>query len=110
MTRIPCAHANPEDYVDDYYTTKMYKNTYEEIVYLVPSEDQWIKKNYDKVNPPVYKIPLGRPKILRTRALEEPKNPYRIRKGGVRNEVLQMQRIWAQHKNISPKKEKCSKL
>jgi hypothetical protein len=48
MTGIPCAHvvsailyfnANPEDYVDEWYTVEMYKKAYDEIVYPMPGED-----------------------------------------------------------------------
>jgi hypothetical protein len=59
MTGIPCAYAvfaiwyfnaNPEDYVDEWYTVKMYKKAYDEIVYPMPGEDQWVKTSYDHVN------------------------------------------------------------
>jgi hypothetical protein len=60
MTGILCAHAmsaiwyfnaNPEDYVDEWYTVEMYKKVYDEIVYPMPGEDQWVKTSYDHVNP-----------------------------------------------------------
>jgi hypothetical protein len=54
------------DYVDEYCTVEMYKKAYDKIVYYMPREDQWIKTNYDKVDPPEYEIPPGRPKKLRT--------------------------------------------
>lgn len=92
VTGIPCAHAisaiwydnaNPEDYVDDAYTVEMYKKAYDEIVYPMPGEDHWIKTNYEKIDPPLYRIQPGRPKKVRIRGPEEPKNPYRMRKGGI---------------------------
>lgn len=55
------------DYVDDYYTVNIYKKAYDEILYPMPSEDQWIKTNYDKVEPSMYRIPPSRPKKLRIR-------------------------------------------
>ncbi|XP_059435360.1 uncharacterized protein LOC132168246 [Corylus avellana] len=60
MTGIPCAYAmsaiwffnaNPKDYVDDWYTIEMYKKAYDDIVYPMPGEDQWVKTNYDQVDP-----------------------------------------------------------
>jgi hypothetical protein len=93
LTGIPCPHAvsaiwffnaNPEDYVDDWYTVETYKKAYDEIVYPMPGEDQWVKTNYNNVDPPLRRIQSGRPKKLRTRGPEEPVNQYRMRKGGVR--------------------------
>jgi hypothetical protein len=61
MTRIPCAHAvfaiwyfnaNIEDYVDGWYTVEMYKKAYDEIVYQISREDQWVKTSYNHVDLP----------------------------------------------------------
>jgi hypothetical protein len=73
---IPCAHvmyaiwsdnASPQDYVNDWYTVEMYRKVYDEIVYLMPGEDQWIKIGYDHVHLPMYRIQSGRLRRLRTR-------------------------------------------
>jgi hypothetical protein len=64
-------------------TVEMYKKAYNAIVYHMPGEDQWIKTNCDHVNPPMIRIQPGRPRRLRTRGREEPRNQYRMRKGGV---------------------------
>jgi hypothetical protein len=45
-------NVNPKDYVDEWYTVVMYKKAYDEIVYPMPGEDQWVKTNYDHVDFP----------------------------------------------------------
>ena len=61
MTGISCAHtmsaiwyfnANSKDYVDEWYAVEMYKKAYDEIVYPMPGEDQWVKTHLDHVDPP----------------------------------------------------------
>jgi hypothetical protein len=92
MTGIPCAHAvsaiwyfnaNPEDYVDEWYTIEMYKKAYDEIVYPMPGEAQWVRTSGEHVDPPLNRIQPGRPRKVRRRGPEEPVNQNRIRKGGV---------------------------
>jgi hypothetical protein len=67
MSTIWFDHVDPVEYVDYYYIVDMYKKAYEKIVYPMLGEDHWIKINYDKLKPPVYRIPPGRPRKLRTR-------------------------------------------
>jgi hypothetical protein len=62
---------------------EMYKKAYDEIVYPMSGNDYWIKTNYDKVDPPLHRIQFEMPKKVRTRGLEEPRNPYRMRKGEI---------------------------
>jgi hypothetical protein len=98
MTGIPCAHAicaiwidgvEPVDYVSDWYTVDMLKKAYEPVVYPMPGEEQWTKTNGEHVDPPMSRIQPGRPRTVRTRGPNEPRNQYRIRKGGV---VMRCQR------------------
>jgi len=63
------------NYVDDWYTV--------DIVYPMPREDHWTKTNGEHVDPPMARIQPGRPRKVRTRGPDEPKNQYRMRKGGV---------------------------
>jgi hypothetical protein len=96
ITGIPCSHAfsailydrgNPEDYVDDCYSVEKYKKAYEFIVYPMPSEEQWLRTEHEKVEPPKSRLTPGRPKKVRIRAPDEarePKNPYSARKFGAR--------------------------
>jgi hypothetical protein len=92
LTGISCAHAmsgiwffnaNPEDYVDNWYTVEMNKKAYDEIVYPILGEDQWVKTNYNHVDS-LRRIQSRRPRKVRTRGPEEPTNQYDMRKGGVR--------------------------
>jgi len=92
MTGIPCAHAisaiwagsaKPVDYISDCYTVDMLRKVYDPIVYHMPGEEQWTKTNNEHVDLPVVRIQLGRPQIVRTRGPYEPKNQYKMRKGGV---------------------------
>ena len=83
MSAIWFFNANPDDYLDDWYTVEMYKKAYDEIVYPMPGEYQWVKTNYNHVDP-LHRIQLGMPRKVRTRGPEEPVNQYRMRKGGVK--------------------------
>lgn len=92
MTGIPCAHAVStilfhegiiEDFVDHCYSKEMYLNVYEPIVYPVPSEEHCVKTNMEKIEPPKYRVSPGKPKKVRMRGTDKPKNQNRIRKGGI---------------------------
>jgi hypothetical protein len=61
----------------------MLKKAYEPIVYPMPGEEQWTKTNCEYVDPPVVRIQPGRPRVVRTRVPNEPRNQYRMRKGVV---------------------------
>jgi hypothetical protein len=76
-----------EDYVDNCYSVEKYKKAYEFIIYSMPSEEQWLRTEHDKVQSPKLRLTLGRPKKVRIRALDEPrdkKNLYSARKFGAR--------------------------
>jgi hypothetical protein len=92
MTGIPCPHAisailyhsaKPEQYLHPYYSVENYKMAYDPMIYPVPSEDQWVRTGQDEVHPPVIRATPGRPKKLRRRGPDEPRNPHCMRKGGV---------------------------
>jgi hypothetical protein len=92
MTGIPCPHAisailyhssKPEQYLHQYYSVQNYKMAYDPMIYPVPSEDQWVRTGQDEVDPPVVRAAPGRPKKVRRRGPDEPRNPHCIRKGGV---------------------------
>jgi hypothetical protein len=53
------------------------------MIYLVPSEDQWLRTGQDEVDPPTVRATPGRPKKVRRRGSDEPRNPHCMRKGGV---------------------------
>jgi hypothetical protein len=96
ITRTSCSHAvaiilydyrDPEDYVDECFTIKVYKKAYAPVIYPMPSEEQWVKISHDKLEPPRGRIAPGRSKRQRIRAPDEsrdPQNPNWMRKFGVR--------------------------
>ncbi|GLT55231.1 hypothetical protein SLA2020_283720 [Shorea laevis] len=66
IPRIPCPHAfsailydcgNPEDYVYQFYSLEMYKKAYAPMIYLMPSEEQWIHTDREKLDPPRARVP-----------------------------------------------------
>jgi hypothetical protein len=65
------------DYISHRYTVDMLKKAFEPIVYPMPGEEQWIKTNGEHVDPPVVRIQLGRPRVVRTRGPDELKNQCR---------------------------------
>lgn len=95
MTGIPCAHVfstilydegNPKDYVHSYYKKDMYLLSYEPIIYSMPTDDQWVKMTYEVLEPPVVRTQPGRLKMLRIRLLDEPRNPYKLSRYGLRGQ------------------------
>jgi hypothetical protein len=56
---------------------------YDPMIYPMPSKDQWVRTGQDEVDPPVVRATLGRPKKVRRRGPDEPRNPYCMRKDGV---------------------------
>ena len=92
MTGIPCPHAisailfnslKPKDYLHEYFSVEMYTKAYDPMIFPMPSQDQWVRTNQDAIEPPDYIATLGKPKKIRRRGPDEPRNPNAIRKGGV---------------------------
>jgi hypothetical protein len=53
------------------------------MIYPVPSKDQWVRTGQDEVDPHIVRPTPGRPKKIKRRGPNEPRNPYCMRKGGV---------------------------
>jgi len=79
MTGIPRPHAisailyhsaKPEQYLHQYYSVESYKKAYDPMIYLVLSEDQWVRIGQDEV---------GRAKKVRRKGPDEPRNPHCMR-------------------------------
>jgi hypothetical protein len=92
MTGIPCPHAifailfnssKPEDYLHKYFSVEMYKKAYDLMIFLMPSQDQWVRTSQDAIEPPDYRNAPGRPKKIKRMRPNEPRNPNAIKKGGV---------------------------
>uniref|UniRef100_A0A2N9HYT5 SWIM-type domain-containing protein n=1 Tax=Fagus sylvatica TaxID=28930 RepID=A0A2N9HYT5_FAGSY len=87
LTGIPCKHGvatiyknleHPEDYLHDSYLKEAYLDVYSEIIYPMPGQDQWIKSGHLPSQPPHVLRPPGRPKKLRRRDPDEPRNPHKV--------------------------------
>jgi hypothetical protein len=50
------------DYLSEYFGREMYLKSYTPIIYLVPSEEQWVRTNQLIIEPPEAKATIGRPK------------------------------------------------
>lgn len=95
MMGISCAHGfstilydegNPKDYVHSYYNKDMYLLSYELIIYPIPIDDQWVKMTYEVLEPPVVRTQPGQPKMLRIWLSDEPRNPYKLSRYGLRGQ------------------------
>jgi hypothetical protein len=53
------------------------------MIYPMPCEDQWVRTRQDEVDPYVVRAAPGKPKKLRRKGPDEPRNPYCMRKGGI---------------------------
>ena len=62
---IPCGHAifaifqrdeSPIDYVDQCYTPATYMKSYEPMIHLIPSMDQWAKSRHPPIHPPTVRV------------------------------------------------------
>jgi hypothetical protein len=70
------------DFLSPYYTKETWLKSYDHIVYLVPSVEQWPRSNQPKIEPPKSRVTTGRPKKIRQRGVEEPRNPNSVKRGG----------------------------
>ncbi|KAI5343966.1 hypothetical protein L3X38_011842 [Prunus dulcis] len=73
---IPCAGAisaifhrdeNPVKYVHECYKPQTYMRSYEPVIHLIPSMDQWVKSGLPPIRSPFHKCQPGRPKRVRTK-------------------------------------------
>jgi hypothetical protein len=107
MIGIPCPHAisailhnssKLEQYLHQYYSVENYRKAYDPMIYPMPSEDQWVRTGQNEVDPPIIRPTPGRPKKIRRRGPDEPKNLYCMRKGGVT--MLEVQGGWPQRQDL----------
>jgi hypothetical protein len=84
LTGIPCKHGvaaiyknleHPEDYLHDCYLKEAYLDVYNVIIHPMPGQDEWIKTGHLPPQPPHVLRPPGRPKKLRRKDSDEPRNP-----------------------------------
>ncbi|XP_029147025.1 uncharacterized protein [Arachis hypogaea] len=72
---------NVDNFVANCYKKATYSECYQHVVYPVNGPNLWEKTQFDDVFPPIYRKPIGRPKLKRNKAAD--KNPTR---GGVSRE------------------------
>ena len=80
LTGLPCEHAcsaifykgaNPEDFINNYYTPEAYLAYYAYVVYPINGENMWPKLNFDAIIRPLYRKKPGKPRKLRRREPDE---------------------------------------
>ena len=86
MPYQPYHGGNPRDYISDYYSKEKYLKTYQPIIYLVPSEEQWPMSSQPIIEPSKSGVTLGKPRKIRFKGVKEPKNPNTMRKGVNKNQ------------------------
>ncbi|CAK8567519.1 unnamed protein product [Lathyrus sativus] len=89
LTRIPCSHTitciwhnkkHLEEFVYEYYRKTTFQNTCSHIIYPTNGPQLWLVDGILIVNPPVMRRAIGRPKKLRNKSNDEPKNPHVLRR------------------------------
>ncbi|CAK8532062.1 unnamed protein product [Lathyrus sativus] len=86
LTGTPCSHAisciwqnkkKPEDYVSEYYRKSHFNNSYSHIIYPTNGPQLWpLLEGQVPIKPPVLRRAIGRPKKLRNKVSDEPRNPH----------------------------------
>ncbi|GJZ13923.1 transposase, MuDR, MULE transposase domain protein [Tanacetum coccineum] len=85
---LPCVHAvafiafirdsSWDKYVDPYFTIQKFKETYALEIAPLPTMDHWVpRESGEKIFPPVFKRPIGRPRKNRIVAHDESKRKNR---------------------------------
>ena len=91
VTSILCAHAistilhqggKPTQYLSEHYGKEKYFKAYNHMIHHVPSVEQWPRSNKPKIEPPKVRAASGKPKKMRERGVNKPRNSSAIRKWG----------------------------
>ncbi|GAB2230256.1 hypothetical protein Droror1_Dr00014514 [Drosera rotundifolia] len=95
ISGISCKHAisclemdraQLQFFVHPYYQKKAYLDTYSFTIHLMSSQPNWISSNLPRLEPPIIRVPIGRPRKERRRARDEPRkdqNTSRMSRTGV---------------------------
>lgn len=75
------AKGHPEDYDADFFKKPMYIETHNETVYPVPGKHDWVKTEYEDINPPVFLVHPGRKKKNRRKSKDEARGKGRLATG-----------------------------
>ncbi|XP_058784099.1 uncharacterized protein LOC131658866 [Vicia villosa] len=82
---IPCSHVisciwsirkKPEGYVSPYYSKLTFGKCYANIVFPNNGPQLWNNVDHVPMSPPVMRRAIGRPKKMRNKTYDEPKNPF----------------------------------
>ncbi|XP_058763696.1 uncharacterized protein LOC131637121 [Vicia villosa] len=85
LSGIPCSHVvsciwsirkKPEGYVSPYYSKLTFGKCYANIVYPNNGPQLWTNVDHVPMSPPVMRRAIGRPKKMRNKTSDEPKNPF----------------------------------
>ncbi|KAJ9545468.1 hypothetical protein OSB04_025175 [Centaurea solstitialis] len=88
---LPCVHVAAfiafirddwEKYVDPYFSIEKYKEAYALEIAPMPSKDQWMEKDGEKIYPPIIRRPAGRPKKNRIKPSDESKRRHKCPRCG----------------------------
>ncbi|XP_062088435.1 uncharacterized protein LOC133794998 [Humulus lupulus] len=81
---IPCIHAaacirkiraNIEDYCSPYFTTEIWRKTFQGVIHPIADESMWPEFDDEELLPPVIKVQPGRPKKHRRRRVPGEERP-----------------------------------
>ncbi|XP_021658767.2 uncharacterized protein LOC110648739 [Hevea brasiliensis] len=91
LSGIPCKHAvsaiytnreQPEKYVHKYFHKDTYFSIYNYVLHPLPGQYDWEKTNLPDIQPAMVRKPAGKPKKRRIRAIDEPRNPFKLTRAG----------------------------
>ncbi|XP_057746917.1 uncharacterized protein LOC130966165 [Arachis stenosperma] len=83
LTGYPCEHAmscirkmclDVKNYVNKCYKKETYVDYYQHVIYLVNGLNLWARTENDDVLPPVFRKPIGHPKLSRNKTSDESRN------------------------------------
>ncbi|KAI8560202.1 hypothetical protein RHMOL_Rhmol04G0237600 [Rhododendron molle] len=92
LTGIPCCHAiaaiqknkeHVETYVHPYFTKSGYLAAYSYMIHPVPDMLDFVETGFQPLNPPNSMRRSGRPKKLRRRTADEPRDPNKVTRKGL---------------------------
>ncbi|XP_072058162.1 uncharacterized protein [Arachis hypogaea] len=83
LTGYPCEHAmscirkmclDVKSYVNKCYRKETYVDCYQHVIYPVNEPNLWAQIENDDVLPPVFRKPIGHPKLSQNKTSDEPRN------------------------------------
>ncbi|KAL4300440.1 hypothetical protein AHAS_Ahas17G0201100 [Arachis hypogaea] len=83
LTGYPCEHAmscirkmclDVKNYVNKCYRKVTYVDCYQHVIYPLNGPNLWSRTENDDVLPPVFRKPIGHPKLSRNKTGDEPRN------------------------------------